>query len=73
VIPSTLNKLASKAKFKVPEPGFYNYLIEFTIYNNQDQPIGGDSESSIDIQSGDVFNIQIDLNSSEPELVLSER
>ncbi len=73
VIPNTLNKLASKAKFKVPKQGDYYYLIEFTIYDNQNQPIGGDSQGTIDIKSGDIFDIEIDLSSSVPELQLSER
>lgn len=73
VIPSTLNNLTEKAKFKVPEQGSYYYLIEFTIYDSQNQLIGGNSEGKIDIQSGDIFDIEIDFKSGEPELLLFER
>lgn len=60
-------------KFNVSTSGIYDYLIEFYITDEQGQVYPGRSEDYIFIESGDVFDIQIDLNSIEPELELVER
>lgn len=60
-------------KFNIPTSGYYNYSIEFYITDQDGKVSPRTSEDYIYIESGDVFDIQIDLNLIEPELILVER
>ena len=78
-ITNKLNQFGyTSTKFKVPSNGYYDYYMVFTIKididgDGQVERVEGESRELIYIESGDVFDIQENLDFFQPELKLVKR
>jgi len=75
-IVSSSGNPSSVGKFTVPKAGIYRYSIELSgFYNNngQEAPFYGQGNGTIDVETGDIFEIQADSSNNQLTLILVEK